>query len=71
MIAAAALRRFLGYDWRHCLDLGAGNGDHAERMRDADLPRLRHGRGDLEALARLFPVPVAQGFDGRIGSVNW
>lgn len=32
---------------------------------------LFHGRGDLERLARYFPVPVAQGRDGRFGPVRW
>lgn len=27
--------------------------------------------GDIEKLAHLFPVPVAQGFDGRLGNINW
>lgn len=35
------------------------------------LPELRMDRGDIEALAHFFPVPVAQGFDGRLGDVRW
>lgn len=41
------------------------------RRKDARLPELAHDAGDIERLAHLFPMPVAQGFDGRIESVNW
>ncbi len=35
------------------------------------LPKLACDAGDIERLAEFFPVPVKQGFDGRIASVNW
>lgn len=38
---------------------------------DAELPGLAHDNGDIERLAEFFPLPVKQGFDGRIGAVNW
>lgn len=36
-----------------------------------DMPALRCDCGDIETLAPWFPMPVAQGFDGRINSLNW
>lgn len=41
------------------------------RRKDAELPPLKHDKGDIEALARFFPLPVYQGFNGNIESVNW
>jgi hypothetical protein len=41
------------------------------RKRKTDAPRLSMDHGDIERLARYFPLPVAQGFDGRIGNLNW
>lgn len=41
------------------------------RKKEAILPQLRYDFGDIEALARFFPVPVRNGFDGRLGEVNW
>jgi len=37
----------------------------------ADLPRLTQDCGDIELLARFFPWPVAQGFNGCAPAVNW
>ncbi|MGO4259058.1 class I SAM-dependent methyltransferase [Lysobacter sp. TAB13] len=37
----------------------------------AQLPPLRHDVGDIERLARFFPMPVRQGFDGRIDDIRW
>jgi SAM-dependent methyltransferase len=39
--------------------------------RPAALPPLRHDQGDLERLAAFFPMPVRQGFDGRIEEIGW
>ncbi|MEH6413427.1 class I SAM-dependent methyltransferase [Pseudomonas sp. CGJS7] len=39
--------------------------------RRAQLPPLRHDAGDIERLAPFFPMPVAQGFDGRIEQIGW
>lgn len=39
--------------------------------RRAALPRLRHDQGDIERLAAFFPMPVQQGFDGRIEEIGW
>lgn len=39
--------------------------------RDIEIPSLTNGRGDLEALAPYFPVPVHQEAPGRFGSVGW
>ncbi len=36
-----------------------------------NLPPLRMDAGDIDALAPFFPVPVAQGFDGRLPDLNW
>lgn len=41
------------------------------RVRRAELPALRHDIGDIERLAPFFPMPVQQGFDGRIEEINW
>lgn len=41
------------------------------RVRKAELPALRHDIGDIERLAPFFPMPVQQGFDGRIEEINW
>lgn len=41
------------------------------RKRPADLPDLHMDRGDIERLAHLFPMPVKQGFNGNIASINW
>lgn len=35
------------------------------------LPSLRMAGGDLENLSDLWPMPVHQGFNGNIVSVNW
>lgn len=35
------------------------------------LPPLRMDSGDIDALAPFFPLPVAQGFDGRLPDLNW
>ena len=39
--------------------------------RHAALPPLRHDQGDIERLAAFFPMPVRQGFDGRIAEIGW
>ena len=35
------------------------------------LPALAMDSGDIEKLAPFFPVPVRQGFDGRLPDINW
>lgn len=35
------------------------------------LPALKMDRGDIEALAPFFPVPVRHGFDGRLADIDW
>lgn len=35
------------------------------------LPPLKMDAGDIETLAPFFPVPVRQGFDGRLPDINW
>lgn len=37
----------------------------------AVLPRLAMDKGDIEALAERFPLPVTHGFDGRLANLNW
>ncbi|MGO1068724.1 class I SAM-dependent methyltransferase [Lysobacter sp. CA199] len=39
--------------------------------RRALLPPLRYDVGDIERLAPFFPIPVKQGFDGRIEQIHW
>lgn len=41
------------------------------RKRGIELPALAMDEGDIERLARFFPLPVAQGFDGHIREANW
>jgi SAM-dependent methyltransferase len=41
------------------------------RLRPAALPPLRRDVGDIERLAPFFPMPVRQGFDGRIAEIGW
>jgi SAM-dependent methyltransferase len=41
------------------------------RNEAADLPPLAYDTGDIEALARFFPLPVVHGFDGRLPAVRW
>ena len=33
--------------------------------------KLTHDHGDIEKLAPFFPMPVKQGFDGRMDLLNW
>lgn len=35
------------------------------------VPGLVYDKGDIERLAPFFPLPVKQGFNGRLGKVNW
>lgn len=37
----------------------------------ANLPSLNYDQGDIERLCRFFPIPVQQGFDGRLQPTNW
>lgn len=41
------------------------------RCVEAELPALNFDAGDIERLARFFPWPVAENFDGMQRSVNW
>lgn len=41
------------------------------RKKPAVLPELKWDGGDIERLRDYFPLPVHEGFDGRIESVNW
>lgn len=36
-----------------------------------NLPELKMDFGDIETLAPYFPMPVKNGFDGRIEELNW
>lgn len=61
-----------GIDCRKSAVLSAGyNVSVIVRNEQADLPELIHDAGDIERLAHLFPLPVQQGFDGRIARLNW
>lgn len=39
--------------------------------REIQLPTLAFDHGDIERLAGFFPVPVAEGFDGRLPDIGW
>lgn len=41
------------------------------RKTPAELPRISSDRGEIERLAKFFPIDVRQGFDGSIKEVNW
>lgn len=41
------------------------------RKKKAALPELSGDRGEIERLSKFFPLPVKQGFNGYIESVNW
>lgn len=41
------------------------------RKVSAELPTLTFDSGDIERLAQFFPLPVQQGFDGRLLPINW
>lgn len=41
------------------------------RKRPVTLPKLKMDFGDIETLAPFFPMPVVNGFDGRIEELNW
>lgn len=41
------------------------------RKKRAVLPELAMDCGDIERLAKFFPVPVTQGFDGQLGCIEW
>lgn len=41
------------------------------RKRKVDLPSLRMDKGDIESLARFFPLPVEHGFDGNLPGIRW
>lgn len=41
------------------------------RKKPARMPLLNYDNGDIEKLARYFPMRATQGFDGRLGEVNW
>jgi SAM-dependent methyltransferase len=61
-----------GFDCRHAAVRTAGyNISVVVRKRLAVLPRLRMDEGDIERLAQFFPLDARQGFDGRIGELNW
>jgi SAM-dependent methyltransferase len=61
-----------GLDCRHAKVLTYGyNISVIVRRRLADLPPLRHDAGDIERLARFFPLPMKQKSEGRIERVRW
>ena len=37
----------------------------------AVLPALVYDYGDIESLAKFFPIPVKHGFDGRMPAIRW
>lgn len=41
------------------------------RKKEAILPALRMDCGDIERLAKFFPMKVEQGFNGEIKEINW
>lgn len=41
------------------------------RKRAAELPPVLMDGGDIGLLAKFFPVPVAEGFDGQLPNIRW
>ena len=41
------------------------------KRKKAELPKLNRDSGDIARLARFFPFPVRDGFDGRVENVRW
>jgi len=41
------------------------------RKSKIDLPALTHDGGDINRLANYFPLPLAEGFDGRLPNIRW
>ncbi len=41
------------------------------RKKRAAIPRLKMDYGDVTAISKYFPIPIREGFDGRIEKVNW
>lgn len=41
------------------------------RKARAEVPPLAFDAGDIERVARFFPVRVEHGFDGRLRAINW
>jgi SAM-dependent methyltransferase len=41
------------------------------KTKPIELPRLAMDSGDIHALRRYFPLPVDEGFNGQIISLNW
>jgi len=61
-----------GFDCRHAAVRTYGyNISVIVQNRPAELPPLECDHGDIERLARWFPLPVRQGFDGHIDELNW
>jgi SAM-dependent methyltransferase len=42
-----------------------------QKVADITLDSLHMDAGDIEKLSPYFPMPVAQGFNGNIESINW
>jgi SAM-dependent methyltransferase len=61
-----------GFDCR-----GAGVGSYGYnisvlvRHEPAELPRLDNDYGDIERVAKFFPLRVQHGFDGRLSNIRW
>lgn len=41
------------------------------KYRPIDIPELKMDFGDIETLAKYFPIPVLNGFNGQIEELNW
>lgn len=61
-----------GFDCEHAAVKTYGyNISVVVRKRPVAMPILNRDAGDIELLAPYFPIPVHQGFDGRIEEHNW
>ena len=41
------------------------------QKKEAILPELNYDHGDIEVLAKFFPMKVKQGFHGQLDEINW
>ena len=41
------------------------------QKKEAILPELNYDHGDIEVLAKFFPMKVKQGFHGQLNEINW
>ena len=41
------------------------------KKKKAELPELKYDQGDIIELRHFFPLPVSEGFNGKLENINW